>query len=141
MTRIPFELNVTIRPDNGKPETYETVEFRFGTKNARALERAAGSGIAWLHAQGRSVEALVLLVCYGLRMDYPRMTEDKAVDIIDAFIERGGNTKLLSDAAAKALYESGLYGRDEADAVLEDNPRVPLGTKNEATTPQLSTTG
>lgn len=141
MTRVPFELHVTIRPENGRPETYESVEFRFGTKQARALERAAGSGIAWLHAQGRAVEALVLLVCYGLKLDFPKMNEDKATDIIDAYIDRGGNTKLLADAASKALYESGLYGRAEDDAELESDARVPLETKTGETPLQPLTTG
>lgn len=112
MTSVPCELNVTIAT-NGKKETFETVQFRFTTKTARALERAANTGIGWLIAQGRSVEALVLMLCYGLQWQYPKMTEDKAVDIIDAYLEAGGNTKVLSEAVTKALHESGVYGREE----------------------------
>jgi len=137
MTSVPFELNVTIqveRQNRLHKETYETVEFRFGTKEAYGLEEAAGSGIQWLMAQGRSVKALVLLVCYGLRQTHPKMTEQKAIDIIDAYRENGGNVKLLSEAASKALYESGVYGRDESDAEGEgtdDGPLAIPGTSSE----------
>ena len=136
MTSVPFELNVTIKVEGQHrihKETYETVEFRFGTKEAYGLEEAAGSGIQWLMAQGRNVKALVLLVCYGLRQTYPKMTEQKAIDIIDAFRENGGNIKLLSEAASKALYESGVYGRDESEPDAEDTDESPLAQETPAT--------
>jgi hypothetical protein len=136
MTSVPFELNVTIqveRQNRIHKETYERVEFRFGTKEAYALEEAAGSGIQWLIAQGRSVKALVLLVCYGLRQTYPKMTEQKAIDIIDAFRENGGNVKLLSEAASKALHESGVYGREEMDQASEETDADPLAPEIPAT--------
>ncbi len=140
MTSVPFELNVTITNEStGKRESFEQVEFRFGTKEARAVERAAGTGIYWLRASGRSVEALVLLVCYGLQQTYPKMTEKKAEDVIDAFLDRGGSIKALSDATTKALNASGLYG--EVDKDLEADSSVPLETKTEAIQPQPSVTG
>lgn len=114
MTSVPFDLNVAILNERGKNERFDTVEFRFTTKSARALERAAGSGIAWLVARGQSVEALVLLVCYGLQWQFPKMTEQKATDLIDAFVDAGGDTKELSKAAMRALEESGVYGKPDS---------------------------
>lgn len=119
MTSVPFELNVTISVETQnriRKETYETVEFRYGTKEAYELEEAAGMGIAWLRAQGKSIKAMVLLVCYGLKQQYPKMTQQKAIDIIQAYLDRGGNVKELSDAASKALLDSGVYGREEESA-------------------------
>ena len=141
MTSVPFELNVTIQVETQgriRKETYDHVEFRYGTKEAYELEEAAGTGIAWLQAQGRSIKALVLLVCYGLRQQHPKMTQQKAIDIIQAFVERGGNTKALSEAAAKALRDSGVYGRDETDATATEDGDDPLG---EATLVGSSATG
>lgn len=115
MTSVPFELNVTITTETGKKEQYGEVAFRFTTKSARALERAAGSGLAWVIARGQSVEALVLLVCYGLQHLFPKMTEAKATDLIDAFIDRGGDVAELSKAAHQALNASGVYGKPEGE--------------------------
>lgn len=140
MTSVPFDLNVAILTNQGRRETYGSVEFRFTTKAARALERAAGSGIGWLIARGQSVEAMVLLLCYGLQWAFPKMTEDKAVDIIDAYIspERKGNAKDLSDALAKALQESGVYGRSEDEG---ERPLDPTTTETTETPAGASVTG
>lgn len=137
MTSVPFDLQVIIRPESGKPERYDTVEFRFTTKHARALERAAGSGISWLLMRGQTVEALVLLVCYGLQWQYPKLTEEKAILIIDAFLERGGNTRALSEAVQQALQVSGIYGRDEEAPEASERPLA----ETSATTAPVSVTG
>lgn len=130
MTSVPFALNVTIRDEaTGRQERYDEVAFRFTTKSARALERAAGSGIGWLLVRGQSVEALVLLLCYGLQWQFPKMNEARAVDIVDAFVERDGNVTDLSEALKKALNESGLYGKPDGD-----EPRPTMTTAPEPTT-------
>jgi hypothetical protein len=144
MTSVDFDLNVTIALDDAgkKKERYESVAFRFTTKSARALERAAGSGISWLIVRGQSVEALVLLLCYGLQWSHPKMTEQKAIDIIDAFIERGGKVKDLSTALHKALNESGVYGEPDKEETAPDG-EIPLAetTATSETKADASVTG
>ena len=128
MTTVPFDLDVSIKDDRGRIKKYGTVEFRFTTKSARQLEIAAGAGIQWLVVRGQTVQALVLLVCYGLKWADEKMTEDRATDVIDAFVERGGDTAELSKAAYKALNDSGVYGKIEQQAEEEtEPPPLPVG--------------
>jgi hypothetical protein len=142
MTSITFPL----RP--GKPP----VEFKFTAKYARQMERAAGAGIPMLLVSGRTVDALALLVCYGLKHMRPNMTEDKAIDWIQTFIDNGGNVRELSEAVMQAMNASGVYGPSEpaeesaaADDDDEDGPAPPaadptLTTTSEATV-SAGTTG
>ena len=68
---------------------------------------------------GRSVDAAVLLVCYGQRWHQASelLTEDEAADQIDEFISAGGNVTDLVVALYRALNESGVYGK------VADEPR------------------
>lgn len=111
MTSITFPFFVGM-PKPDKSIALEDAEFRFTTKAARALEGAAGCGITFLLAKGQTVELTVLLVCYGLQWQPQlKMTEAKAVDLIDEFIDAGGNVTALSEALYKALDSSGVYGK------------------------------
>lgn len=128
------------------------VEFKFTAKYARQMERAAGCGIPMLLMSGRTIDALVLMVCYGIKHAKPNMTEDKAVEWIDAFIAAGGNVTELSEAVMKAMNQSGVYGLNEAAAPAtppddddEDGPATPAAdpTQSQTTEATLSdgTTG
>jgi hypothetical protein len=129
MTSVTFPFFVGLPGDDKKIPLLDA-EFRFTTKTTRAMERAAGAGISWVIAKGQSVEALVLLVCYGLQWKkWPKgkalaeMTEDWAVDLIDAFIDADGEIEELSKAVYKALDQSGVYGKPKAQ-----DGDVPLAT-------------
>lgn len=91
------------------------VEFRFTIKTARDLERATRpfGGIAGLHLRGSNVEALVVTTLYALRWNKPKLTEDKVVDMMQAFVDAGGDVVALTTALSKALNESGVYGKPE----------------------------
>lgn len=135
MTSVTFPFFVGL-PGDDKKIPLNDAEFRFTTKSTRALERAAGSGISWVIAKGQSVEALVLLVCYGLQWKkWPKgktsaeMTEDWAIELIDAFIDAGGDVTQLSEAVYKALNESGVYGKPKADG---DGPLATAPTDSQA---------
>lgn len=91
------------------------VRFRFTIPNVRALELAAGCGIDLLRLRGQQVHALVLMVCYGLKWNDKRMTEDKAADLIQEYLDKDGSVLDLSKAIVKALNESGVYGPAEAE--------------------------
>lgn len=122
MTTVDFPLIPNAAP----------VRFRFTIPSTRQLELAAGSSIEFLRLRGQSVHALVLLVCYGLKWADKRMTEDKAADLIQAFLEDGGKITDLSKAIVQALNESGVYGEvetpetdgDEANPTPEPTPTV-----------------
>lgn len=121
MTSVTFPFFVG-KPREDKSLPFEDAEFRYTTKFARQLEASAGQGIAFVMARGQFVESLVLFVCYGLKWTDKKMNEDKAVDLIDAFIDAGGNAQHLRDACLKALNASGVYGPDEtADSDKKDD--------------------
>lgn len=113
MTSVTFPFFVGA-PREDKTLPLLDAEFRYTTKTARQLERVSGgNGIASVIARGQFVESLVLFVCYGLKWKDAQMTEDKAVDLIDAFVDVGGDTVKLRSACIKALNASGVYGPDD----------------------------
>ena len=126
MTSVTFPFFVLPPSEDHKTLSFGDAEFRFGTKHARLLERAAGQGIEWVIARGQAVEALVLLVCYGLLWTNKKMTEDKAIDLIDEFIDAGGDATQLRDACLRALNESGVYGKPKLED--DDNTKTGEGT-------------
>jgi hypothetical protein len=115
---FPFAVKTN---DDGSTSLVET-DFRFTIKTARELEKSAGQGIAYLVARGQSVESLVLLVCYGLRFARPKLREDDAVQLIQDFLDAGGDVNKLSEALVKCLNESGVYGQ----MPKTDKPKVDL---------------
>ena len=112
MTSVPFPFKVG-PPNPDKSIPLIEVEFRYTTKTARQLERACNGNIERVLGLGRSVDAAVLLVCYGQRWHQASefLTEDEAADQIDEFISAGGNVTDLVVALYKALNESGVYGK------------------------------
>jgi hypothetical protein len=115
MTSVTFPFYV-VPPRADKPElTFRDAEFRYTTKTSRRLERAAGCGIATIIARGQFVESIVLMVCYGLQWKDQKMTEDKAVDLVDEFVDAGGDVVKLREACIDALNKSGVYGKVESD--------------------------
>lgn len=93
------------------------VEFRYTIKAARALERQAGCNYQMLFARGQQVEAVCLLLWAALLHVDPKLTTEKAVDIVEGYVDRTGNILPLYEALQKAMNASGCYGeavRDEA---------------------------
>jgi hypothetical protein len=84
------------------------VEFRFTFKTARQLELSAGCNFQTLLARGQQVEAVAQLTCFALRHDDKTMTIEKAVDLIDAYIEKGGDIVKLYLALQEAMNHSGV---------------------------------
>ncbi len=119
MVSVFFPLVPITDDDTGKT-TFKDVEFRFTIRTTREMERSAGCGVQLLHARSQSVEALVLLLCYGLR--WKDKKEDKAVDLIDTYLNAGGETEALSKALVKSLNESGVYGTPPEEREGDENP-------------------
>lgn len=109
MTFVPFKL----LPD--QPE----IQFRFTIAAARDLDRASTYGIQKLLQNGQTTEAIVLMTCYGQRHMNPRMTEQKAIDQIQQFVDNNGDTTELFNALFEALKKSGVYGKQDG---AEENP-------------------
>lgn len=115
MTSVSFPLIP------GKPD----VEFRFTITTARQLDKASQYGVQVLLKNGQTTDAIVLMTCYGLKHINPRMTEQKAEELIQQYIDNGGDAMDLFNALFKALQESGVFGKTQGD---EANP-----TRAEAT--------
>lgn len=98
------------------------VVFRFTIKAAREMERVAGCNYQSLLGQSRQIEAICLMTCYALKHDDPKMTVDKAVDLVDAFVDKGGNIVELYEALQNAMNHSGVYGPPPKDEE-EGTPR------------------
>jgi hypothetical protein len=127
MTSVTFPFFVGKPDPDTKKITFKDAEFRFTTKTSRQLEISAGCGIEWLIARGQSVHTLILLVCYGLMWNKNlKMNEDKAIDLIDAFVDAGGDTSELTKACMKAMNSSGVYGLPEQ----KDDEKKPTETKD-----------
>lgn len=123
----------------GKPNadgTYQLrdAEFRFNIKSTRLLEQACHSGLDYVIARGQNVEALVLLTTYGLMWDPDlKMTQAKAEDLLQKFIDAKQDVGPLYEKLHTALRKSGVYGVPIEDpkpapptAEGEEEP-VPLG--------------
>jgi hypothetical protein len=139
MTSVTYPFFVGKPDPDTKKITFKDAEFRFTTKTSRALEISAGCGIEWLIARGQSVHTLILLVCYGLMWQKNlKMTEDKAIDLIDEFVDAGGDTGELTKACMKAMNQSGVYGLptepektdDKKDAKDGEGDKAPLPSEN-----------
>ncbi len=128
---FPFKVGVPKAGEKAIPLT--DVEFRYTTRPARLLERACGGNIDRVLARGQVVEAVVLLVCYGLLWNDAEMSEDQAVDLVDEFIDAGGNVTDLTAALYKALQSSGVYGKHE-EPVTKKRPRTRAGSAQTAAT-------
>lgn len=117
---VPFPL-IPDQPD---------VEFRFTIKTARELERATRNmgGLAGLHLRGSNVEAVVVTTFYAMRWNKPKLTEDKVVDLIQDYIDHGGDVVVLINTLTKALNESGVYGKPTHDTDTEDDAADPLAS-------------
>ncbi len=120
---VPFPL-IPGQPD---------VEFRFTIKTARDLERATRQfgGIAGLNMRGSNVEALVVCTLFALRWNKPKLTEDTVVDMIQTFVDDGGDVVVLTNAVMKALGESGVYGKPttpDAEGEGDANPSTATAT-------------
>jgi hypothetical protein len=100
-------------------DAFVETEFRFTIKTARELEKSAGQGIAYLVARGQSVESLVLLVCYGLRWNRPKLREDDAVQLIQDFLDAGGDVNKLSEALGEVPERIGRLRPDAEDGQAE----------------------
>jgi hypothetical protein len=109
-----------------KPGNLEgDVEFRFTIRAARDLERTAGCNYQTLLARGQQVEAVVLLTCFGLRHADKTMTPEKATDLVDTYVEAGGNVVKLYEALQEAMNYSGVYGPAPAEGGEADPTRLP----------------
>lgn len=115
MTSVSFPFRVGLPDPSTKQIALEPVEFRFTTRTTRLLERACNGNIDAVLGRGKSVEALVLLVCYGRLWDDPKMTEDRAANLIDEYIDAGGDVIGLAVALYDALLQSGVYGKPKTE--------------------------
>jgi hypothetical protein len=120
MTSVSFPLIP------GKPD----VDFRFTIATARQLDRASQYGVQVLLKNGQTTEAIVLMTCYGLKHINPRMTEPKAEELIQQFIDNGGDATDLFTALFKALQASGVFGKADG---AEENPTMPAPSQTVAT--------
>jgi hypothetical protein len=120
---VPFPL-IPDQPD---------VEFRFTIKTARLLERATRpwGGIAALNLRGNNVEVLVMVTHHALLWKQPKLAEDKVIDMIQTFVDEGGNVVALTETLTKALDESGVYGRPETPASESESDAHPQKTEPE----------
>lgn len=118
MTSVSFPFLVgTPGPDKQIPLL--DAEFRFTVSATRKLERACGGNLDWVVARGQAVDAVVLLVCYGLVWNDKKMTEEKAEHLVEDFIDAGGDVIELTKALYTGLAESGVYGRKKDDEAAD----------------------
>lgn len=108
MTTVEFPLKPNQPP----------VKFKFTVPSARRMELEAGVGIDTLRVRGQSIYAICLMLCHALSWQDKTMTSDKAADLIEAYIDGGGDVVKLNEALIDAINTSGVYGKpkDSADS-------------------------
>lgn len=111
MTIVEFPLKPNLPP----------VKFKFTIPSTRRMELAAGAGVDMLRLRGQSIYAMVLMTCYALQWQDKLMTEEKAADLVQKYLDDGGDVVALSNALVKALNESGVYGQPTVES-LGDEP-------------------
>jgi len=124
-----------VQDDQGHT-TLKDVEFRFTIRTVTEMERATGCGVAQLVLLQKNAQAMVALLCYGLRWKDRSFTEDKAIDLAQKFIEAGGDVEDLTKHLVKALNESGVYGKVSQPAKSEGelNPTTKTSATSETPT-------
>jgi len=128
--------------EEAKGEPKPPRKLRFTVTTANMLDQRAGVGISELMARRQNIYAMVLMVCYALQYGDPAMTEKRAEQLVQRFIDKGGDTTTLWAALIKAANRSGVYGKpqteeeEQADgaAVVLPNAEAPVaaGATDEA---------
>lgn len=122
MTSVPFPL-IPGQPD---------VHFRFTIATACELDDASQHGVQVLLSTGKTTKAIQLMTCYGLKHADHRMTEAKATNLIQRYVDAGGDMAELMKALTKALQVSGVLGK--VDGGDEENPTTATTTEAETKT-------
>lgn len=99
------------------------LEFRFTIPTARLWEAALRpyGGIQALLMRSNSLEVTIITTHHALLWNQPKLTEEKVVHMIEAFVDNGGDMKDLNAAITKAMNLSGVYGKPdpESDSTTE----------------------
>lgn len=131
MTTVDYPFYPTT--DEAGTTTFKDARFRFTIRTTREMEKSAGCGVGLLQARMQSIEVVVLLVCYGLRWDDKKMTEEKAVDLVEKYLDAGGDVIKLSAALVKCLNTSGVYGKPDPEVEGDANPTKTTETSTATT--------
>ena len=117
------------KPDDDGVVSWRDVEFLYTVKAAKDLEEIAGTSPYLLSLRGQSVKATVLMVWHGLKHADASMNENKAVNMLQRYLDAGGKLKGLNEALVKAMNESGVYGEpdvpDEPEREGEEGEPAP----------------
>jgi hypothetical protein len=98
-------------------------QLRFTVTALTSLEEQAGCGIRELLSRKQDVYATVLLLRYGLEWADRSMTQKRAAQLLQTFLDEGGDITTLWEGILKALNQSGAYGRI-GDVVEEPRPNA-----------------
>jgi hypothetical protein len=110
---------------------FKDAHFRFTVKSVYEMEKSAGMDISRMFAERGRIGYLVLLICYGLKHANDAMTEAKALQQLDRFVERGGDIVKLTSALADAMVKSGAIGKPTDDPEEKDDDEIPTKPSTE----------
>jgi len=120
---VPFDL--LDRPRN----------IRFDVNALADLEEKLGIGPAQIFSEERTGYATIRgLLWAGIKWEDKRITVDRAGELLQTFLEKGGELEKLMMPLAEALTNSGIFPREEeipeskneeAGGTTKENPSVP----------------
>lgn len=121
---------IPYHPQNDPGATlFRDVEFRFRINSGREIERVYGCSFKVLMERGQEIEAIVGAVCAGMRHDNPKITQDKAEELVQNFIDADGDIVELYNALVKAWNISGVYSKRKLDEPeIEGSANPPMET-------------
>ena len=87
-------------------------KLRFDFNAIADLEQKAGVGIGALLSEEKvGFNTLRLMIWAGLRWEDKRLTTDQAGEMLQDFVENGGDLTYVSVLLTKALEKSGILGK------------------------------
>lgn len=113
-------------------------KLRFRHRDLADLEEQSGKGLLQLMTS-TTMHGVRLLLNYGLRHQDTKMTPEKASDLIDVWIEKGGTLAGLNDKILDGLRVAGFWSdrtdtkapeeeKNESAEVTEEEPSTSAST-------------
>jgi hypothetical protein len=99
------EVTVKLCDEKGKPKSYK---LGFGTKALRTYERDGGRSIVNLQ-DDFGVGTIVYLLHAGMVYEYPELTLDDVDNIVDTFLEDGGDITPIIGKVVDTVVASGWF--------------------------------
>ena len=101
--------------------------LKYGTKAMRVYEREAEAPITDLTGRNFGIATIVYLLHAGMVYEHPEVTVDDLDEMLDEYVEGGGDVTPIVEKITTALSESGWFTENptKASASTKDSGESP----------------